>query len=162
MKSQGLLSLAVRNLFFTILQPGMVAGLIPYYIARDSFRNYPGHALRFHHYTGMLLFLTGLLILFNCIIRFAVEGRGTLSPVDPTRRLVTTGLYRISRNPMYVGVMMILAGEAVFVQSANLWIYTGLLFLAFNLFIIFWEEPRLRKDFGKDYDNYCGNVRRWI
>jgi protein-S-isoprenylcysteine O-methyltransferase Ste14 len=63
---------------------------------------------------------------------------------------------------MYVGVMMILAGEAVFVQSANLWIYTGLLFLAFNLFIIFWEEPRLRKDFGKDYDNYCGNVRRWI
>lgn len=107
-------SLLLRNLFFTILQPGIVAGLIPYWILGDKVNKTFCWPLQFYHYLAILLFLTGLVIMFDCIIRFAVEGRGTLSPADPAKKLVISGLYRFSRNPMYVGVMMILIGEAIF------------------------------------------------
>lgn len=135
-----MLSLFLRNLFFTILQPGLVAGLIPYWIL--GYKNIiVSKTLKFHHYSGGILFLAGLMIMLNCIIHFALEGRGTLSPLDPTKKLVTTGLYQFSRNPMYVGVIMILAGEAIFFQSLNLWIYVAFIFLAFNIFILLHEEP---------------------
>ena len=146
-----MLSLFLRNLLFTMLQPGIVAGLIPYWILRDN--KTLDSPLQFFQYLGILLFLIGLGIMFHCIIRFAVEGRGTLSPVDPTKKLVIKGLYRFSRNPMYVGVMMILIGEATFFQSNVLWVYLLFIFLAFNLFVLLFEEPRLRKDFGEDYVN---------
>ena len=87
--------------------------------------------------------------MFDCIIRFAVEGRGTLSPADPTKKLVISGLYKFSRNPMYVGVMMIIIGEAIFFRSTSLWIYSLFIFIAFNLFVMFIEEPLLLKDFGE-------------
>lgn len=100
--------------------------------------------------------------MFHCIVRFAIDGLGTLSPADPTKRLVTFGLYRFSRNPMYVGVMMILLGEVVFTQSAYLLFYSIGIFVLFNLFIVYREEPRLKKDFGQDYETYRKTVRRWI
>ena len=155
-----MISLFLRNLFFTVLQPGIVAGLIPYWILRDN-KTFDS-PLQFYQYLGILLFLIGLVIMFHCIIRFAVEGRGTLSPADPTKKLVIKGLYKFSRNPMYVGVMMILIGEATFFQSNNLWVYLLFIFLAFNLFVLLFEEPRLLKDFGEDYRKYCQEVRRWF
>ena len=157
-----MLSLFFRNLFFTIIHPGLVAGLFPYWILGDKVNKLFPQSLQFHHYLGILLFLIGLVIMFDCIIRFAVEGRGTLSPADPTKKLVIKGLYRFSRNPMYLGVTTVLIGEAVFSQSNNLWVYLLFIFLAFNLFVLLVEEPRLRKDFGKDYYQYCKNVRRWL
>jgi protein-S-isoprenylcysteine O-methyltransferase Ste14 len=110
----------------------------------------------------MIIFLIGLTVMLSCIIIFAVKGRGTLSPADPTRRLVVSGLYKFSRNPMYVGVMMILIGEAIFFQSNNLWVYLLVVFMGFNLFIFLHEEPRLRRDFGEEYNKYYQKVRRWI
>jgi len=156
-------SLLLRNLFFTILQPGLIAGrLIPYWILGDNLNRTFVQPLQFYHYLGAIVFVIGLVILLNCIISFAVKGGGTLSPVDPTKLLVISGLYRFSRNPMYVGVTMILIGEAIFFQSVNLWIYLLFIFIAFNLFILLHEEPRLRKDFGEEYNQYCQKVRRWI
>jgi protein-S-isoprenylcysteine O-methyltransferase Ste14 len=155
-------SLLLRNLFFTILQPGMVCGLIPYLIAKDHYHLAFSQPPAFLQYIGIALFLAGVSITIHCIIKFAMDGRGTLSPADPTRQLVIAGLYRYSRNPMYIGVMATLLGESIFVQSSSLWLYTLLIFIAFNLFIVFWEEPRLRKDFGKSYEEYCRQVRRWI
>ncbi len=157
-----MLSLFFRNLFFTILQPGIVAGLIPYWILGGKLYKPFNQHLQFYQYLGILLFLIGLVIMFDCIIRFAVEGRGTLSPADPTKKLVIKRLYRFSRNPMYVGVMMILIGEAIFFQSYNLWVYLLFIFLIFNLFVMLVEEPRLCKDFGEDYCQYCKDVRRWF
>jgi protein-S-isoprenylcysteine O-methyltransferase Ste14 len=75
-------------------------------------------------------------------------GKGTLSPADPTKKLVVKGLYRFSRNPMYVGVTMMLVGESIFFQSTALWTYSLIIFIAFNIFILFFEEPRLLDDFG--------------
>jgi len=156
------MSLFLRNLFFTILQPGVVAGLIPYLLARQDLRNAFSQPLHFYEYTGIAIFVAGLLITLHCIINFGINGRGTLSPADPTKRLVVSGLYKFSRNPMYVGVMLMLTGETVFAWSDDIFVYSAGTFLAFNLFIIFREEPRLKRDFGAEYDEYKKAVRRWI
>ncbi len=157
-----MVSLFIRNLFFTILQPGLVAGLIPVWITDIRIKNIFDEVWQLHHYMGTIVFLIGFVLMLWCIISFAVKGRGTLSPVDPTKKLVMTGLYNFSRNPMYVGVILLLIGEAVFFQSTNLWVYLVFVFVLFNLFVIYIEEPRLRKDFGEEYDLYRQKVRRWL
>ena len=157
-----MLSLFLRNLLFTILQPGLVAGAVPFWILGDKGNEPFRHSFHLYHYVGALVFVIGLIIMVSCIISFAVKGKGTLSPADPTKQLVITGLYKFSRNPMYVGVTMILIGEAVFFQSFNLLIYSLFIYLAFNIFIMLHEEPRLRKVFGEEYKKYCQKVRRWI
>src|SRR5215218_9685910 len=158
---QGMWSLIFRNLFFTFLQPGIVAGLIPYWLLGSpntaSFKN----SLTSFQYIALFTFVAGVTILFYCISMFAVKGKGTLSPADPTKKLVVSGLYRFSRNPMYIGVMLMLIGEAVFFSSISVWIYAALVFIAFNLFIILHEEPRLTSDFGTEYQHYLKTVRRW-
>lgn len=157
-----MISLFFRNLFFTILQPGVVAGIIPWLILKNKKGLVLNDTLSLWQYLGIILFACGLLILLMCIARFGFEGKGTLSPLDPTKKLVISGLYKYSRNPMYVGVMMILTGETVLYQSYLLLWYSLIIFCAFNAFIIFREEPRLLKDFGKDYKVYTNQVRRWF
>ena len=154
--------LLLRNTFFTILHPGIVAGLIPFLILGDAVNNIFAQPLTVHHYLGAIAFVIGCVILLTCIISFAVNGQGTLSPADPTKRLVTTGFYAFSRNPMYVGVTMILIGEAIVSQSEYLWTYSLFVFVAFNIFILLHEEPRLRRDFREEYIQYCQRVGRWI
>jgi protein-S-isoprenylcysteine O-methyltransferase Ste14 len=156
------LSLLFRNLIFTILQPGIVAGLVPYWILKSKTPVSNDQSLKLYQFAGEIVFTTGLIIMLYCIINFATRGKGTLSPIDPTKKLVITGLYKFSRNPMYIGVMIMLIGEAIFFRSADLWIYSAAIFAAFNLFIMFFEEPRLRKDFEKEYEQYCKKTRRWI
>jgi protein-S-isoprenylcysteine O-methyltransferase Ste14 len=160
--AQNMMSLIFRNLFFTILQPGIVAGLIPYWILGESRKVHFGLSFELYQIVGIAIFLGGFTMMLMCIASFAIKGKGTLSPADPTKVLVTTGLYEYSRNPMYVGVMLVLIGEALFFQSIKLVMYGAFIFLAFNTFIILWEEPRLRNDFGVEYDNYYKKVRRWI
>jgi len=156
------MSLFLRNLVFTIIQPGLVAGLAPYWILGSDLNKLAILPQLFHHYLGIVLVAIGLYVMLSCIIRFATDGRGTLSPADPTKKLVIKGLYRYSRNPMYVGVMLILIGESTYYMARILWIYTLVIFIAFYLFILFFEEPRLRRDFGDDYQEYCRRVRRWL
>jgi protein-S-isoprenylcysteine O-methyltransferase Ste14 len=152
-------SLWWRNAFFTVLQPGMVAIAIPIWIV--------GHVPHLHSWTayswlGLALLLTGTAVTLWCIHSFATRGNGTLSPADPTRKLVVSGLYRYSRNPMYVGVTLMLLGDCFILQSQGAWIYSGLVFVAFNIFILGFEEPRLRRDFREEYKIYCNQVRRWL
>ncbi|HEY3403849.1 MAG TPA: isoprenylcysteine carboxylmethyltransferase family protein [Ohtaekwangia sp.] len=156
-------SLALRNVFFAILQPGVVTGLVPYLLVRNDIQQIIQQPFIIHHYLGILIFLPGLVILIHCISKFATEGKGTLSPADPTKQLVIKGLYKYSRNPMYVGVMLLLIGEGVFIwTSSSLWTYVLSVFVAFNLFIVLREEPRLKRDFGSAYDIYRKSVRRWL
>lgn len=157
-----MLSLLFRNLFFTILQPGLVAGLIPFWITGVKLNSILSDVWELPQYIGSLVFLLGLIIMLWCIINFGVKGKGTLSPLDPTKKLVISGLYHFSRNPIYVGVILILIGEAIFFQSTNLWLYLIFVFALFHLFVVNIEEPRLRKDFGEAYHLYCQKVRRWI
>jgi protein-S-isoprenylcysteine O-methyltransferase Ste14 len=162
MKSRSAFSLILSTIFFTALQPGIVAGYFPWLVSKDSFLQKFAQPFGLQQHLGIVIGAVGFVIMMGCIVRFAVEGMGTLSPADPTKRLVIRGLYKYSRNPMYVGVMGLLIGESVFTQSSPLWIYSIVIFSAFNIYIIFFEEPRLRRDFGKEYGEYCERVRRWM
>src|SRR5574341_764227 len=95
-----------------------------------------------------------------CIFTFATAGRGTPAPFDPPRRLVILGPYRFVRNPMYIGAGLALIGATLFYESLPLLGYAGVFFLAAHLFVVWYEEPTLRRTFGQEYAAYCGRVRR--
>ena len=153
--------LFLRSVFFTILQPGTVAVLIPYWlISSRSDGVLPSHQpLR---YLGLPLIVIGAATLLWCIWDFFSSGRGTISPIDPPKHLVVRGLYRYVRNPMYVAVVIVLWGEAVFFMSQAVLIEAAIFFLLANLFVMLYEEPTLRRKFGDSYKNYTQTVGRWI
>jgi protein-S-isoprenylcysteine O-methyltransferase Ste14 len=101
-------------------------------------------------------------LLAACIWEFARSGRGTLAPLDPPRELVVRGLYRYVRNPMYLGVSLIVLGEALLTGSRGLMVYWIIWFLVVNLFVRFYEEPTLRRQFGQSYERYAHAVGRWV
>ena len=111
---------------------------------------------------AIVLIAVGLLPLGESIGRFVRVGRGTLSPTHPTEKLVVSGFYRHVRNPMYVGVLLLIAGQAVLFWSSALWAYVGYVAVGFHLFVLVYEEPTLREKYGEDYDEFCRNVRRWV
>jgi len=152
--------LLLRSLFWTIAFPGTFAGYIPWRYfgvseVRLDFTNPP-------HLFGLLLIAIGVVLLGACIWEFARRGRGTLSPVDPPKELVVHGLYRYVRNPMYLSVSAIVLGEAVLAQSTALLLYWVVFFALANLFVIGYEEPTLRSQFGESYDRYTKRVGRWL
>lgn len=157
-----MISLFLRNLLFTIIQPGIVAGVIPYLLLKGNGHDGFKMPVIWNEYLGLGIGIGGAAIAFYCIYLFATVGQGTLSPADPTHNLVAKGLYRYSRNPMYIGVLLILAGESMYTSYSILWLYTGFIFLLFHFFVMFFEEPRLKKDFGEAYTAYSRQVRRWI
>ena len=110
---------------------------------------------------GMIVGALGATIALWCIFTFVWIGKGTPAPFDAPRRLVVRGPYRFVRNPMYIGAVLALAGAALFYTSAPLLAYSGLLLLAAHLFVVFYEEPTLRRSFGLEYEAYCHRVRRW-
>jgi protein-S-isoprenylcysteine O-methyltransferase Ste14 len=153
--------LALRSIFFALLLPGTMTVLIPHFIVS---RGQPG---QWGHWTpwqflGLLPIGVGAGVLFRCIWDFAVAGRGTLAPVDPPKDLVVRGLYRYVRNPMYVGVLTILLGEALLFRSLALLCYAGIFFTVTHLFVVLYEEPTLRRQFGESYETYCRRVHRWF
>jgi protein-S-isoprenylcysteine O-methyltransferase Ste14 len=153
--------LLLRSIFFTLLLPGTVTVLIPSWILSsrsDSiFSNH--HALS---YFGFPLVVIGAAGLLWCIWEFFSAGRGTLAPVDPPKQLVVRGPYRYIRNPMYVSVVTILLGESIFFMSTPIVIEAGVFLTAAYLFVVFYEEPVLRRQFGEPYERYLQTVGRWI
>lgn len=113
-------------------------------------------------YLGWLPMALGLIVVVWCVLCFAIIGKGTPSPMIPTEKLVARGLYRFVRNPMYIGWLSVLAGEAILFQSLPLLKYLVGTFAFFYFFILFFEEPVLANKFGESYDNYRKAVRRWI
>ena len=152
--------LFLRSLLWTILLPGFFAVYLPWqFFGLDrAWLDFSGPA----QLVGHTLIGLGAAQLIACIVEFATSGRGTLSPVDPPRHLVVRGLYRYVRNPMYLGVMTMVTGELLVTRSAPLAIYLLVWFACVNLFVMGYEEPTLRRQFGADYDAYCRQVGRWI
>jgi protein-S-isoprenylcysteine O-methyltransferase Ste14 len=105
--------------------------------------------------------LAGLAVLLYCIWGFSVNGRGTLAPIDPPKVLIVRGLYRYTRNPMYLGNIIVLVSEAFLFRSTGLFIYASIVLLCFHLFIVFYEERHLRSQFGQSYEDYLHSVPRW-
>ena len=154
------LFLALRSIFFVLLLPGTVAGYIPFRIISASGRfNAVGFSVS--SVAASALTLAGIVALSWCVWDFFAAGHGTLAPIDPPRYLVAQGLYRITRNPMYNGVLAILLGEAWLFASIPLLEYTLLVFMAFHLFVLLYEEPALESRFGESYRVYRKAVPRW-
>ena len=148
----------LKTLLFTVLVPGTVAGLVPYWI-RTATAAVPAGPLR--QALALLLAVAGLAIYLWCALDFA-RAAGTPAPIDPPKELVARGLYRYSRNPMYVGVLSLIAAQALYFASPGTLLYATLLFLAFHSFVIVYEEPTLARTFGATYQRYLESVPRWI
>src|SRR4029434_742427 len=95
---------------------------------------------------------------------FGTSGRGTPAPFDPPRALVRNWLYGHVRNPMYVGLGILLTGEALLFPARRVAIFgmMAVLYVVVHLFVVFYEEPALRRKFGPDYQEYCRRVPRWM
>ena len=140
--------LVLKNLLFVVIVPGTVDGLRA---AADR----PGPA---HRIGRSARLCRGVArgrrrVCGWCVWDFALFGRGTPAPIDAPKRLVTRGMYRLVRNPMYVGVLTIILGWAVLFKAAGLAVYAAVVGLCFHLFIVLYEEPHLRRVFGTQYDD---------
>lgn len=155
------LVLFLRSIFWTVVGPGTVTIYLPYLIVSRWSPATIDH-WQVTQLLALIPIVLGAAILLHCIWNFAVMGRGTLSPLDAPRHLVVKGLYRYVRNPMYVGVLLILLGEALLFESAVLAGYAAGWFGVINLVIFLYEEPSLRKQFGEAYQTYCHTVGRWL
>lgn len=151
------MALLLKNLLFTVVAPGTVAGLVPFLLTRnESFQWGTGAAL------AILLFTAGGAIYSWCVWDFASFGRGTPAPIDAPKSLVVRGLYRYTRNPMYVGVLTLILGWVALSGAFRLLVYAACVWSCFHLFILYYEEPHLRKTFGESYESYTARVGRWL
>ena len=149
------MSLALRNILFTLVVPGAGAVLVPWWILAGS-----GAAAT--QWAAVVLIALGVALYLACVWVFAVVGRGTPGPWDAPRRFVAVGPYRWVRNPIYVGALLIVLGEAWLFGSLPLLRYAAEMALFFQLFVIGYEEPRLRRTFGETYAEYAQHVSRWL
>jgi protein-S-isoprenylcysteine O-methyltransferase Ste14 len=157
---RSVVSLTLSSLLWTILLPGVVAGYVPweFFGVRDAVLDLSSPL----QLLGLLFIIAGTALLVTGIVEFARSGRGTLSPVDPPKHLVVRGLYRYVRNPMYLSVTAILLGEVMLTRSGALALYWLIWFVVVNAFVIGYEEPTLRVQFGESYEEYLRTVGRWI
>ncbi|MFB0562739.1 MAG: isoprenylcysteine carboxylmethyltransferase family protein [Candidatus Lokiarchaeia archaeon] len=111
---------------------------------------------------GCTLVGIGLFLLVKTNQLFAKIGKGTLAPWDPPKKLIVSGIYRNSRNPMILGVLIILLGEAVVFGSIFLFLWFILFLIGNHIYIIKSEEPNLIRRFKENYLLYMEHVPRWI
>jgi protein-S-isoprenylcysteine O-methyltransferase Ste14 len=148
-----------RTLIFTIIVPGFWTVLVPYWVVgRGARLELNGEVV-----AGGLLVVAGVALYLLCAFwGFAMHGKGTPAPIDPPKKLVVEGPYRVVRNPMYWSVLCVTLGEALAFRSVAL-AEIGCVFFAFAaLFVMVFEEPMLRRKFGEEYEAYCRRVPRWL
>jgi len=152
--------LFLKNALFTVVVPGTVGVIVPYRIGLRRMAS--GMPWSPRQYVALCLLAVGGAIYFRCVWDFARTGRGTPAPIDAPKVLVVRGLYQYVRNPIYIGVLLIVLGWAVYFASFRVLVYGAVVALGFHLFVTLVEEPSLRRRFGESYERYCGAVRRWV
>lgn len=149
---------AYKSLLYLIFEAGLFALYIPLAVLRAGPRIEPGilSVLAFP------LWLIGSLTVFWCFWDFTFKGHGTPVPTDPPKELVVTGPYRYVRNPIYVGVLGIFLGHFLRFGYWALLLYMIFAFIGVHVFVVFYEEPTLKRKFGAAYEEYLRRVPRWI
>jgi protein-S-isoprenylcysteine O-methyltransferase Ste14 len=151
----------VGSAIFFVIAPGTLAILLPY--AFTGFQLGPAfldsEVLRI---IGAVLAALGFVPLIESFLRFALKGLGTPAPIAPPTKLVVSGFYRYVRNPMYVGLTSAVTGEALLFASRELLWEALFLALGFHIFVLAFEEPTLKEQFGAQYEAYRANVPRWL
>jgi protein-S-isoprenylcysteine O-methyltransferase Ste14 len=152
---------ALGTIVFTVLVPGTVAGLIPWWVAGD------GHGPAWLEgllpgAIGVMLLVLGIAGYLWCARDFVVRGLGTPAPIAEPRRLVIHGLYAYSRNPMYLSVLLVIVGQGLLLASTRVLGYAVVVWAFFYSFVMAYEEPRLQHLFGDEYVRYMKRVPRWL
>ncbi len=136
----------------------IVAGIVPWLLTRWDRDSQPA-ALRV---LGVVALIAGGALVLETTARFAVQGRGTPAPWAPPERFVERGSYRYVRSPMYLGVLLLVAGQGLLLGREILYAWALGAWFIFTAFLLFEEEPGLHRRFGASYDDYRRRVRRWI
>jgi protein-S-isoprenylcysteine O-methyltransferase Ste14 len=137
--------------------PTLMAGLVPWLLTGWNAHDTP-LVLRV---LGVVLLVLGALLVVEAFARFAIQGRGTPMPWAPPTRFVVRGTYRYVRNPMYVGVVALILGQALLLGREILFAWAAIAAAIFHLFLVLHEEPGLRRRFGHEYEEYSRRVGRW-
>jgi len=151
----------LRTLCWFVLFPLTLIGVVPW----GLHQRFEGSWLwtgSLWQWLGVWLLLNGMGLSAWCVNLFNVEGRGTPLPFDPPKQFVASGPYRYVRNPMMLGIFLILGGEVALYGSRAVWRYTLVLMGVAYSFVRFWEEPDLERRFGHAYLSYKRQVPRWI
>jgi protein-S-isoprenylcysteine O-methyltransferase Ste14 len=111
---------------------------------------------------GVIFMIAGAILVLTCIAIFISRGKGTPAVFDPPTVFVATGPYAYVRNPMYIGGFVLLTGFGLFHRSPSILVLAGILIILFHLFVVFLEEPALKKLFGNSYAAYKKQVNRWL
>lgn len=148
----------IGSAIFFAVAPGIVAGVLPWWLT--GWRMSPAWApLRA---AGVLLTAAGAVFLLHAFARFVTEGLGTPAPVAPTEHLVTGGVYRYVRNPMYLAVLAAIVGQSLLFGQPVLLAYAAVVAIAVASFVLGYEEPTLRQRYGVEYEAYCRAVPGWL
>lgn len=153
-------SAVAGSALFFLAAPGVVAGLAPWWIIRGY--AHPLAESLVQRGLGLLFIAAGLAFLLHAFSRFILEGKGTPAPVAPTERLVIGGVYRYVRNPMYLAVIGVIVGQALFFGSWSLAGYAAAAAAVMAAFVHFHEEPVLAARYGDQYDRYRRAVPGWL
>jgi protein-S-isoprenylcysteine O-methyltransferase Ste14 len=153
---------AIGSAVFFLVAPVVVAGVVPWLLTRWEPGDADGAVAGVVRIVGALLLLASVAVLVHSFVRFVVEGRGTPAPVAPTAELVVGGLYRYVRNPMYVGVVGAILGQALLLIRPVLLAYAAVVWVTVASFVRAYEEPTLLRQFGDSYAEYRSGVRAWI
>ena len=152
---------AVGSAVFFLLAPGVVVGLIPWWLTGGWQVREPLPYWAPMRPLGGVLLVAGLIALVRAFARFVVEGLGTPAPVAAPEHLVVGGVYRYVRNPMYVAVLAAIVGQTLLLGRLGLVLYAGVVWAAVAAFVRFYEEPTLARRFGAGYDAYRRAVPAW-
>lgn len=150
----------IKIALFALAGPIMFMGVIP----RVLLHRYPPASPRPAplRVTAIPFWAAGAALIILTILDLARKGRGTPAPLVPTQKLVVTGPYHFSRNPMYVAVFLVLVGHSLWNGSRHLLGYTALVATLFHSVVVLWEEPGLERRFGESYVQYRRAVPRWL
>jgi protein-S-isoprenylcysteine O-methyltransferase Ste14 len=156
-----------KHILSIILLPTVVTVVVPVTILYRTGKVNVGWSLPtplnlFSSLCGIGLIVLGLALVARTIALFAAVGRGTLAPWAPPERLVVRGIYRHVRNPMISGVLCVLCGETLLIDSLPLLEWFSTFFLINLIYIPLLEEPGLEERFGQAYRVYKQNVPRWV
>lgn len=150
----------IAHLRDILILPFSVTVIIPYFIYDPHDHRIPESI--FLKIIGVIIGLAGLLLFFYTVFLFKTIGKGTLAPWSEKQKLVVKGPYRYCRNPMISGVLLVLIGEALFLQSLQLLVWALLFFAINTTYFLLYEEPVLHQKFGEEYRQYKKDVPRWI
>jgi len=150
----------IASAAFFVVAPGTVVGLVPWLITRWEITG-SGLPWRLLQAIGVVLIVVGLIPPVHAFVQFVKAG-GTPMPIAPTQRLVVTGFNRYVRNPMYLGLIVVMLGQALLFGSLALVLWAAAFWIITASFVRWYEEPTLVDEYDGEYEEYRRHVHAWL